>query len=94
MPVSGGTRSLEGKRGGVRGYTPWQGKCAQYVTKGGQRVPCDRPCKGYYCEKHGAVGALLALRIWKRTVAREWSETVWRELADLEYGSLPFGTEH
>ena len=44
---------LERKRGGVRGYTPWQGKCAQYVTKGGHRVPCDRPCKAFYCEKHG-----------------------------------------
>ena len=60
MPGSGGTRSSEGKSGGVRRYTPWQGKCAQYVTKGGQRVPCDRPCKVYYCEKHGGGRSALS----------------------------------
>ena len=40
-------------RGGVGGYTLWHQKCAQYVTRVGQRVPCDRPCTGFYCEKHG-----------------------------------------
>ena len=28
-------------------------ECAQYVTKGGKRVPCDLHCVGFYCERHG-----------------------------------------
>lgn len=28
-------------------------KCLQYVTRGGQRVRCNVPCDGFYCEEHG-----------------------------------------
>ena len=27
--------------------------CLKYVTRGGERVRCDRPALGYYCELHG-----------------------------------------
>ena len=29
--------------------------CAQYVTKQGQRVACDRPCLAFYCGEHGGL---------------------------------------
>ena len=29
--------------------------CAQYVTKQGQRVACDRPCLTFYCGEHGGL---------------------------------------
>ena len=31
--------------------------CAQYVTRQARRVPCDRPCNGYYCGLHGGSDA-------------------------------------
>ena len=34
--------------------------CAQYITKSGRRVPCDRPCVGaFYCSLHGGHDAWI-----------------------------------
>ena len=38
-------------------------KCAQYVTKCGKRLPCDRPCVGFYCESHGRDWARPQLQV-------------------------------
>ena len=74
-------------RGAVAGYTVWNRKCAQYVTKGGQRVALRQALYGFLLRKaRRRVGAFLARRLWKRTLARGWSETVRGKLVDLEYG--------
>ena len=65
---------------------PGRGNALSTLPKAANECLATVLARAITAKNMGAVGALLALRIWKRTVARGWSETVWRELADLEYG--------
>ena len=65
---------------------PGRGNALSTLPRAATACPATVLARPFTAKNMGAVGALLALRIRKRTVARECSETVWRELAALEYG--------
>ena len=44
--------------------------CAQYVTKRGQRVACDRPCLTFYCGEHGGLDAYPSRSLSLNTARR------------------------
>ena len=53
--------------------------CAQYVTKQGQRVACDRPCLAFYCGQHGGWDAHPSRSFSLNTACRSLRSAAGRE---------------
>ena len=53
--------------------------CAQYVTKQGQRVACDRPCRAFYCGQHGGWDAHPSRSFGLNTACRSLRSAAGRE---------------
>ena len=55
-------------------------RCAQYVTKNGRRVPCDRPCWGHFTVLGMEGATYISLRPHRRTVIDAMHEDMARAM--------------